>query len=180
VKLNIKKMSIEEIKERLGIDITEKNRTDLYVYLRSIYYTQEKGKKTITAISRDLKLTHSSLINAFSKQYIYESDPLYHLVVKAYVTEDKKYITEYLENFKERRLNRSRADYLKSKINIYEKFKIEKPIVIEVEKPVIFSPKLPRESLFIVCEKLRNKKTYLKDKYFNAWTDKDWIKYYEL
>jgi len=169
-------MTPEEIKENLKIDIKIKNRTELYIYLRSIYINQE-FKKGISlqkiADSLDLK-NHSTIINIIKKTKVYKLDPLFMFIEKAYKTKDASYIKEYKNHQIERRKEQIKIDGL----NYYMK----KKIVDEDNKEFVYKKPnhFKRPHILEVAKNLRNKNIYLNDKVYNNWTNEDFKTYEQI
>ena len=166
-------MTIQEIKENLGVDITSKCRVRLYVYLRLLYTLQEKKTRSISAAARDLKIGHASLLNALKKEKIYSKTKDYQLLKLAFKTGDKKYVIEY-NNLCE--LN------TKLRVRSYVDQYTRNAPLPEVETVIKFEriKVLNKDPLFLVCENLRKKETYLNYKNFNEWTVQDWENYFEI
>jgi hypothetical protein len=60
-------MTIKEIKDIFNIDITDKKRTELHVYLKTLYVEQNKKEKSILQLSKDLKLQSCYFALQFKK-----------------------------------------------------------------------------------------------------------------
>jgi hypothetical protein len=169
-------MTTEEIKENLKIDIKIRNRTELYIYLRSIYINQE-FKKGISlqkiANSLDLK-NHSTIINIIKKTKVYKLDPLFMFIEKAYKTKDASYIKEYKNHQIERRKEQIKIDGL----NYYMK----KKIVDEDNKEFVYKKPehFKKPHILEVAKNLRNINTDLNNKVYTTWNNEDFKKYYKL
>lgn len=170
-------MTIKQIKKHLNIDITKKDRSELYIYLKNIYINQDFEKNNnYSKLARDLKLSsHASVMNNIKKTNTYKSDPLYDIVKMAYLKRNKKYIDEYLKKYKLRKLSQSREwsqrAYLKA--NTVDKDEFKQVVLIKRERFV-------RPSILEVAKNLRNVNTTLNNKNYNLWNDEDFKKYYKL
>ena len=174
-------MTIQEIKDIFNIDITEKNKVTLNVYLRTLYTENERPDKTFSEIAKELNLTHGSLLNCFYKLDLYKKDPLFMYVKKAFKTKDLNLINEFNRLTIEKIAERQRADYNRkiSKLQKVRRVVMEKYTGEDDRISDDFSA-VKREHIFVVSEKLRNKKTKLNDKPLNEWTGRDWKNYYKL
>lgn len=173
-------MTIQEIKKIFNIDITERNRTDLNVYLRTLYVESKIKKSSFSAIGRELGYNHATLINCYYKLDLYNLDPLFMYVKKAFKTKDATLIDEFKRLFHERRLERTRE---KNRENYIKQVCLEKPKKENLNKHDYISKDfslLPKEHIFVVAEKLRFKRTYLNEKPYNEWTGRDRKIYQEL
>ena len=173
-------MTIQEIKNIFGIDITKKNRTDLNVYLRTLYVQKNLPSSSFNQIGKELGYSHATLMNCYYKLDLYNQDPLFMYVKKAFQTKDNNLIIEFKRLFHERTLERTRA---KNQENYIKRVCLEKPKRERNDKNDYISKtfEVPeKEHIFIVAKNLRFKKTYLNEKPLNEWIGRDWIKYYEL
>lgn len=83
-------MTIKEIKQYLGIDISIANRNTEFVILRCIYVEQQLKKRiSHFNISKELNCTHASIYNLQKKLPIYKEHFLYNLILKSYNYRDK-------------------------------------------------------------------------------------------
>ena len=172
-------MTIQEIKDIFNINIREKNRTDLHVYLRTLYVQKEVKKTSFNKIAKDLKYNHATLLHCNARLQDYKVDPLFMYIQKAFNNKDITLLNEFKRLFEERRLQRTRAT---KQENYIHNLLLEKPKRYNKEEDRIsvdFSQP-EREHILVVAEKLRFIKTDLNDKYFNEWTCRDWKKYNEL
>jgi len=176
-------MTIQEIENIFDIDITEKDKKTLNVYLRTLYTHRNRPFKTLTAIAKELNLTHSSLVHSMKKLETYKTDPLFMYVAKAFETKDINMIYEY------KRLEEKKV-YLRKHLTYKQfmlKVNLEKPKKLIKEKYYGEADRISsdfteaeRVGILEVAEKLRFIKTNLNDKPFNLWTGRDWKNYYEL
>lgn len=166
-------MTIQEIKNIFGIDITKKNRTDLNVYLRTLYVQKNLPYSSFNRLGKELGYNHSTLMNCFYKLDLYNQDPLFMCVKKAFKEKDVNLINEFKRLFNERRLERTKV---KNRENYITRVCLEKPKKERIEKNDYISKDFslpPKEHIFVVAEKLRFKKTYLNEKPYNEWTGRD-------
>jgi len=176
-------MTIQEIKDIFDIDITEKEKKTLNVYLRTLYTHKNRPFKTLTAIAKELNLTHSSLIHSMKKLETYKTDPLFMYVAKAFETKDIELIYEY------KRLEEKKV-YLRKHLTYKQfmlKVNLEKPKKLIKEKYYGEADRISddfsevkRVGILEVAEKLRFKKTELNNKPFTAWTGRDWKNYHKI
>ena len=178
-------MTIQEIKDIFNIDITERNRTDLYVYLRALYVSDNLKEKSYSQIGRELSYGHDVIIHYSKRIKDFETDPLFMYIKKAFKNKDVVLFNEYNRLFNERRLNRSLSaktrsesptSFLEKKRNTNVK-KVYKKEHDYISKDFSL---LPKEHIFVVAEKLRFKKTYLNEKPYNEWTGRDRKLYQQL
>jgi tRNA A37 N6-isopentenylltransferase MiaA len=176
-------MTKEEIQKIFGIDITSKNRGELYIFLRAIYANDRIMKKmSYSKIGRELNRTHASVINSVKKFEQYQKDKMFKLVCEAYQTKDKSKIKRYLE------LNEQR---IKSMTNTAQKRSYVRRVVLENlfdSEPVKITPEIQSKyeeikkiGLFKVIEKLRNhNSSTLWNVPFNKWHLRHWEDFYKL
>ena len=82
-------MTINEIKEHLGIDLTIKDRRLSTIIIKSIWIEQElKKQRKKSHIAKDLKLVHASVLNIISKSNEYKKVLNYKEFLKAYKNKD--------------------------------------------------------------------------------------------
>jgi hypothetical protein len=167
-------MTIDEIKKVLGIDVLKPNRTDLYVYLKSLYFFHEFSKKrTKISIANDLCMNHSSLVNYEKNIEKYRNDPLFIYIKNAFDNFDKTQITEFLRLQKNKRYYAT-STYGESKIKLKEIRKRTNKVEL-LKENIEKRPKMQEVSFA-----LRKIKTNLNSKVLNEWTEKDWKDYYKL
>ena len=174
-------MTIQEIKDIFNIDITEKNKQILNVYLRTLYTEKNRPNKTFIEIGNELNLTHATLLNCFYKLDLYKLDPLFMYVNKAFKTKDIALIHEFrrlsIEKIKERA--KRTYDNKVSKLNKPKRVYKEK-YVGEDDRISLDFLDAERVGILEVAENLRFKKTKLNDKPFPEWTGRDWKNYHKL
>lgn len=166
-------MTIEQIKKVFGVDLTTKERKITYIYLRSIYAHQHKKTKHVTEIAKDLQKDRTSIIHLFKSYEKHKLDPLYELILKCYIKEDKDLI---------KKANKFIAKRVLEQIKFNEKYinttKLQKVVI---KKPII-QTKIPndfkRPHIFEVAKNLRYKKTPLNNIPYNKW-DYQHFKEYE-
>lgn len=88
-------MTLQDIKEVFGIDLTESDRRPHIVYLRGQYIDQEikKGRRKLH-ICRDLKCNHASVFHYLVRKPKYKFVPEYQEVKKAFKNKDVKLFLE--------------------------------------------------------------------------------------
>lgn len=163
-------MTINEIKEHLGIDLTIKNRAMEYVILRYIYIEQELKKgNSHYQISKDLKVVHASIYNLERKGFIYKKYYLYETILKSYLEKDKKIFNSIYE-MKKQLIKEQNKEYHKA----YNR-SIAKEIIIKVDI------KIKRWSVEKIIQTLRkNNKCRLWNKPMNEFDEKDYEKLNKL
>jgi len=169
-------MTVKEIKKHLRIDLTIRNRNELFRYFRNIYINQEREKRrSLESIARDLNLLHASVLNSLKKTEIYERDPLFMLIKKAYNERDKSYIEEYKKS-----LNIRKLEY--SKISAERHYQKTKILIEEDKGDFIFQKveKFERPSILEVAKNLRYVDTILNNKPYPEWTKKDFENYFKI
>ena len=82
-------MTLQEIKDLFGIDLTIKNRKPHFVYLRGIYMDQEKenGRNTLN-ICKELKCNHATGFHYFKRKEKYKNIKEYNEVKIAFDNKD--------------------------------------------------------------------------------------------
>lgn len=169
-------MNIEEIKKTLKVNIKDKNRSELYVYLKCLYINQEYNKgKNYSQIAKELQIkSHASIINIFKNTEYYKQDKFFELIQNAYNLKDISYIKEYNKLNALRRKEYSKLHHEKS----YAKTKV----VEEEQKEFVYvKPKnVERPHILEVAKNLRFIKTDLNDKIYTKWSEKDFNKYYKI
>ncbi len=117
-------MSLEEIKEILGIDLTEKNRKPHLVYLRGHYIDAEYKKgKTYLQICKELKCNHATAFHYTKRKDYYKQIPEYNEMKIVFDTGN-------VELFKEVDHRLNNINYIK-----YREVVIKKPKKIKDEIP---------------------------------------------
>jgi len=159
-------MTLLEIKKLWGIDITEKNRTQLYVFLRYLYL-EENLDKIDYIIARELNLERSTVNQARNNPERFNKGFVYLFLKDLYYKRDKDLIKKYNDFIKEKKLEQK----------CLYKSRYEASIK-EINKSTANFKR--KENLFFVLDKLRGKKTYLNYKVFNTWDDHDWNEFYRL
>lgn len=160
-------MTLLEIKKLWNIDITEKNRTQLYVFLRYLYVEENLHNKRDYIMAKELNLERSTVTQARNNPERFNKGFVYLFLKELYYKRDKDLIKKYNDFIREKKLKQKCLYQLKYEANIKEINKL--------------TAKFKRkENLFFVIDKLRDKKTYLNDKVFNTWDDHDWNEFYRL
>jgi hypothetical protein len=97
-------MTINEIKETLGVDLTLQNRTVVNTVLKALYVEQQykqlkhlKQAEILRSVTNDINCKRSNIYNYFKKMKTYKTDKASKLIVKAYVNKDKEYIKKYYD-----------------------------------------------------------------------------------
>ena len=176
-------MTIQEIKDIFSIDITDKKRTELQVYLKTLYVEQNKAKKSILQLSKDLKCSHATLLYNLKTLDTYNLDPLFMYVAKAFKDKDVNLIQEYknLKIEKEAARNHSAHRKHMNKRNLEKPKRFYKEHYKGEEDRISDDfTEVKRVGILEVAENLRFKKTNLNDKPFIAWTGRDWSNYHNL
>lgn len=166
-------MTLLEIKKLFGIDITEKNRTQLYVFLRYLYLEENLDKRDYI-IAMELNLGRSTITQARNNPERFNKGFTYLFIKDLYYKRDKKLIEKF--NFFVRKVNANNKNQVYKKTTL-EKLRNEAKEKKQKKATAKFKRK---ENLFFVLDKLRGKKTYLNDKVFNTWDDHDWNEFYRL
>jgi len=159
-------MTLLEIKKLWGIDITEKNRTQLYVFLRYLYVEENLHKRDYI-IARELNLGRSTITQARNNPERFNKGFVYLFLKDLYYKRDKDLIKKYNDFIKEKKLEQK----------CLYKSRYEASIK-EINKSTANFKR--KENLFFVIDKLRNKNTYLNNKVFNTWDEQDWNEFYRL
>ena len=100
----------KELKETLGIDITQKNRTIPYVALRAFYAEMRVEQLTgnITSryktISKEIGCGRDNVYNLLTKGELFKKDECIKFIFEAFKTKDKTLLKEY-----EKQLRKTRA-----------------------------------------------------------------------
>ena len=155
-------MTIQEIKDIFDIDITDKKRTELNVYLKTLYVEKNKSKKSILQLSKDLNCSHATLLYNLKTLDTYNLDPLFMYVAKAFKTKDINLIQEYKSLQIEKIAARKHLTYEK----FITKRNLEKPKRFykenykgEEDRISDDFTEVKRVGILEVAEKLRFKKT---------------------
>ena len=161
-------MTINEIKEVLGIDITTNKKSNLITYLKSMYVFQEleKGRRK-SHIAKDMNSSDCGLNIYLKNKEKHRKDPLFIRVQNAFNNYDKSEINLFIKKMKLKRLYSS---YTSS--SGIDKLNELRTIVEEI--------KHPKQPMQIVSVALRGIKTKLNEKPLNEWTNSDWGQYYKI
>ena len=93
--------STNDLKETLGIDITEKNRTIPYVALRCFYaemrVEQLEGRisKRYTIVSKEIGCGRDNVYNLITKGKLFKKDECVKIIFEAFKTKEKTLLKEY-------------------------------------------------------------------------------------
>lgn len=173
-------MTINEIKENLGVDITQKNRKPVYSVLRGLYVEQQfknlnhlKPSEIPRLICKDINCDRTNIYNYLKKVKNYKFDVATKLIVKAFNTKNKKYIDEYYAYLKKQKdiyNRRFKNDIFISQIDSTPK--ITKPVIIK--RPKI----IKKMNNLQVANYLKANKIFKDCKYWdimiNKYTNEDW------
>ena len=129
--------SAKEIKEILGIDISQKNRTIIFVALRA-FYAEIKVKEmegipnSFDTIANEIGCKRVNIYNYILKTENFKKDKLIKILYKAFKTKDKALINKYKDEVKSHKALIQSAFYIKKAL-----FKNKHtPIVIEKKEVV--------------------------------------------
>jgi len=174
-------MTINEIKENLGVDITQKNRKPVFAILRALYVEQQykelkhlKPSEIPRIICKEINCDRTNIYNYLKKVKNYKFDVATKLIVKAFNTKNKKYLDEYYA-------------YLKKQKDIYNRrFKEDNIFISQVDSITkISKPVIPRKPKIIkkmnnlqVANYLKENKIFKDCKYWDKmlckYTNEDW------
>lgn len=142
-------MSIEEIKDILGIDIRDRCRNEVNILLKTIYIMENRNK-TLMELGEELGITYCSVYN-LKKKYLSKVNKEEMVIVKkAYYEKDPSYL-DGIAKLKILIHRNTRSVALESKMRDR------------------------KMSMVNVCDILRDdKKSYLNNKILNNWTVLDW------
>lgn len=160
-------MTINEIKEVLGIDITTNKKSNLITYLKSMYVFQELAKsRRKSHIAKDMNSSDGGLNIYLKNKDKHRKDPLFIHVQNAFNNYDKSEINLFIKKMKLKRLySSSRSLEGVAKLNELRTFE------------AVTYPKQPMQ---IVSAALRSIKTKLNEKPLNEWSNSDWCEYYKI
>lgn len=172
-------MTIKEIKDNLGIDISIKNRSVVNVVFKALYveYKLNDLKEMHTPdilklISNDINCSRTNVYNYLKKLKGYKLGIGTKLIVKAFYEKDKKYLDEYNNHIKQ--IHESKRDSWVAQKAINE---IEiKPKIIKLQK----TKPIKLKSNLQVADYLKANKIFKYSHYWdtliNDYTDEDWFK----
>jgi hypothetical protein len=173
-------MTIKEIKDNLGVDITQKNRKPVYSVLRALYVEQQfkvlnhlKPSEIPKLICVDINCDRTNIYNYLKKVKNYKFDVATKLIVKAFNTQEKKYIDEYYAYLKKQKdiyNRRFKNDIFIKQVESGQK--IIKP-VIPVKPKVIKQMNNLQVANFLKANKIFKDCKYW-DKMITKYTDEDW------
>ena len=172
-------MTIDEIKEKLGVDLTQKNRTVVNVVLKVLYVEQQyKELKHLTQadilrkLTNDINCQRSNIYNYFKKIETYKTDPASKLIVKAYYEKDKKYIDAYYQHIKEIKENYVNQWYREKTNNIIQE--TLKARVVRPTKPKVVRPMNNLQVAdYLKANRILKMSRYW-DRLLTDYTQKDW------
>ena len=110
-------ITIEDIKQNLGIDISKPNRKVVPVVLKAMYVEMVCNKlklpigKLFEKIGNDIKTDRTNIYNLRKKIKYYKLDPATKLIIKAFQTQDKKYIQDYYNYIEKQKQNNNKLFY---------------------------------------------------------------------
>ena len=166
-------MTIEEIKENLGVDITTSCREKYLVYLRTLYANDMYGKKSLNQIGKELNRGHATIIHILKNYEFYKKDTLFNFINEAYIKRDVKVLKDYFKGIEVRR-NQYKLIHEEQKLRrITLKSEIKKPkkiVIVKIKRPHILE----------VAEKLRFVKTQLNNIPYNKWKDEHFKEYEQI
>jgi hypothetical protein len=173
-------MTIKEIKDNLGVDITQKNRQPVYSVLRGLYVEHQfkvlnhlKPSEIPRIICVDINCDRTNIYNYLKKVKNYKFDVATKLIVKAFNTQEKKYIDEYYAYLKKQKdiyNRRFKNDIFIKQVESGQK--IIKP-VIPVKPKVIKQMNNLQVANFLKANKIFKDCKYW-DKMITKYTDEDW------
>jgi hypothetical protein len=142
-------MSIEEIKDILGIDIRDRCRNEVNILLKTIYIVENRGK-TLMELGEELGITYCSVYN-LKKKYLSKTNKEEMVIVKkAYYEKDPSYLDE-IAKLKVLIHRNTRSVAVKSEVS------------------------QRKMSMINICDILRDdKKSYLNNKLVSSWNLLDW------
>ena len=178
-------MTIKEIKENLGIDLSVQSRKVPTVVLKALYVEQQynnlkhiKQSELLKLLCADIKCQRSNIYNYIKKLKNYKLDKATQLIVKAFNQQDKQYIDKYYEHVKQASVE-YRSQWYKQKTfkQIEEEIKDK---VITPKKPKVVRPmnNLQVADYLKANKILRGKKYW--DRLLTDYTDEDWKELREI
>ena len=178
-------MTIQQIKENLGIDLSVQSRKVPTVVLKALYvehkYKELKGippPEILKIITQDINCHRTNIYNYFKKLNSYKLDKATQLIVKAFNEQDKTYIDKYYEHIKQ-----ASVEYR----NQWYKQKSFKQIEEEIKDKVI-TPKKPKVNRpmnnlqvadYLKANKILRGKKYW-DRLLTDYTEEDWKELREI
>ena len=178
-------MTIQQIKENLGIDLSIQSRKVPTVVLKALYVEKQfeilkslPNPEILRIISNDINCSRSNIYNYFKKLKNYKLDKATQLIVKAFNEQDKQYIEKYYEHIKQASVEyRSQWYKQKSFKQIEEEIKDK---VITPKKPKVIRPmnNLQVADYLKANKILRGKKYW--DRLLTDYTEEDWFNLREI
>lgn len=178
-------MTIKEIKDNLGVDLTIQCRKVPTVVLKALYVEQQynnlkhiKQSELLKLLCADINCHRTNIYNYIKKLKNYKLNKATQLIVKAFNEQDKQYIDKYYEHIKQ-----ASDDYRSQWYREKTFKKIEEVIkdkVITPKKPKVVRPmKNLQVADYLKANKiLRNKKYW--DRMLTDYTEEDWFNLREI
>jgi hypothetical protein len=178
-------MKINEIKTKLGVDISIPNRKVVNVVLKALYVEQQfkdlkhlKQPEILKIISTDINCSRANIYNYFKKLKGYKLNTASKLIVKAYIEKDKKYIQQYYDFIKENYENTRDNCAIRKIITEIETAPKTNIIKIQKAKPIKLKSNLQ------VADYLKANKIFKYSKFWDRmildYTDEDWFNLREI
>jgi hypothetical protein len=136
-------ITIEDIKQNLGIDISKPNRKVVPVVLKAMYAEMVCNKLklpigiVLNKIGEDLNCKRSNIYNYQKKLKMFKTNKETKLIVKAFKTLDKKYIDEFFNLKRNQRKNYDQQFYSNSKP--------ENDKIVEIKNDYIVKQKIQKK-----------------------------------
>lgn len=170
-------ITIETIKQNLGIDITKSIRKVPNVVIRALYaeYRMEQlskidNRNAFETIAGEIKTHRTSLYNMFLKIDTYKRHKHTKILIEAFKTQDKKYIQKYIDTKAEEKLNYQSQWYDNNKKN---NAKAPKPAPHEAKEKIEKKLNNKQVADFLKTNNVL-KKSIFWDKMITKYTKRDW------
>lgn len=178
-------MTINEIKENLGVDITQKNRTVVNVVLKALYVEQKynqlkhlKQSELLKILCNDINCDRTNIYNYLKKIKNYKFDIATKLIVKAYYEKDKQFIEAYHQHIKQSKED-YRNEWYKQKSNNVIQETLKARVVIPT-KPKVFRPMNNLQVAdYLKANKILKVSRYW-DRMLTDYTEEDWFNLREI
>lgn len=183
-------MTIKEIKENLGIDLSIQSRKVPTVVLKALYVEQQynnlkhiKQSELLKLLCADINCQRSNIYNYIKKLKNYKLDKATQLIVKAFNQQDKQYIDKYYEHIKQASVEYRSQWYKQKRIEDFckeldNKKRYSKPFIPKKPKVVRPMNNLQVADYLKANKILRGRKYW--DRLLTDYTEEDWFNLREI
>jgi len=178
-------MTINEIKEKLGVDLTQKNRTVVNVVLKALYVEKQynelkhlKQSELLKKLCNDINCDRTNIYNYLKKLKNYKLDIATKLIVKGFYEADKQYIDAYHQHIKQNKED-YRNQWYREKTNNVIQETLKDRVVIPTKPKVVRPMNNLQVADYLKANRILKASRYW-DRLLTDYTDEDWFNLREI